>query len=359
MADIVNEIEHRRFSRQRVLRAAKTSIWVLCITVLIWVYADLEKTVTEEIRGRLVLRLGAGEKLAFLGGAEMDRQDIEVTFTASCGRGGLDRCRREMAANPESLSVDLSSYEPGEHQLQAADLLRRTSAVRGPGLTIVSASPAVLTVRLDRTVRVPDVEVKYPDPAVEAAVYPPRMAITVAASVWKKLKEAAKPREPVLKTKPALSGAEAEANRPLRVEVVPFISGEPVAPERPVVDVVLKVSQAMDEVKLNVPLRVQVPPSWAEDDTWQKFILKREDATGWQKEITFRGPKMEIEKLRPENVDAYLPLSDNDKPSRPDEAPHKGTVEVRLPRDSQIQVVGEKPTILFRLVPRPAATPPP
>ena len=359
MTDFQTHTPSGLFSRRRLLHAAKTFLWVLCITVLIWVYADLEKTVTEEIRGRLVLRLGAGEKLAFLGEAEMDRQVVEITFTASGSRGGLDRCQREMGARPESLSVDLSAYEPGEHQLHAADLLRNTAAVRDPGLTIVSANPAVIAVRLDRTVRVADVAVKYPDPAVEAAVNPPRMAITVAASAWKRLKEAAKPGEPVLKTKPAPTGAEAEANRPIRVEVVPFISGEPVAPERPVVDVVLKVSQAMDEVKLNVPVRVQVPPLWAEDDTWQKFILKREDATGWQKEITFRGPKMEIEKLRPENVDAYLPLSDNDKPARPDEAPHKGAVEVRLPRDSQIQVVGEKPTILFRLVPRPAATPPP
>ena len=83
MTDFENHATHGRFSRRRVFRATKSFLWVLCITVLIWVYADLEKTEKEEFHGRLVLRLSPGGELAFLGGTDMDRQDLEVTFVAS------------------------------------------------------------------------------------------------------------------------------------------------------------------------------------------------------------------------------------------------------------------------------------
>ena len=140
------------------------------------------------------------------------------------------------------------------------------------------------------------------------------------------------------------------------VAVVPFVSGVPVQPDQPTVEVQLRVSQATEEKKLKVAVRIETPLVWAEDDTWQRFVLKPEDPLGWQKEITFRGPPKEIQKLRPEDVDAYVVLNDDDKSKTESWLPH--LLEIRVPRDLQVQVVGPKPTLNLRLDPRPAATPP-
>ena len=59
-----------------------------------------------------------------------------------------------------------------------------------------------------------------------------------------------------------------------------------------------------------------------------------------------------VEKLQAEDVDAYVPLTDNDK--IPTTSWLTRDVEFRLPRDLQLQVVGEKPTVSFRLDARAA-----
>jgi hypothetical protein len=212
-----------------------------------------------------------------------------------------------------------------------------------------------VSVDLAEVITVSDVEVSYPDKTVEASVVPPRMGLTVAQKRWEELTKSG--AKPVLTTGLVNPAAQADANKPLRVEVVPFVSGVPVQPVSPFVEVFLKTNQTTVERKLKVPIRVQTPPGWAEDDTWQRFVLKREDPLGWQKEISFRGPQKEIEKLRPEDVDAYVPLREDDKTKT--EAWLKRDVEIRLPRDSQIQVAGEKPSVLFRLESRPAPAPTP
>jgi hypothetical protein len=355
MTDFATDTLERRFTRKRILRAGKTFFWVSCVTVLIWIYADLEKTETDEFHVKLRLSLGTNKDLAFLGGSDMKHQDLDVTFRASGSRSGLDRCHRNLAEQAGALTADLSTYPPGQHQVQVAEILRRAEPVRDSGLSEVSANPSSVSVDLAEVITVSDVEVSYPDKTVEASVVPPRMGLTVAQKRWEELTKSG--AKPVLTTGLVNPAAQADANKPLRVEVVPFVSGVPVQPVSPFVEVFLKTNQTTVERKLKVPIRVQTPPGWAEDDTWQRFVLKREDPLGWQKEISFRGPQKEIEKLRPEDVDAYVPLREDDKTKT--EAWLKRDVEIRLPRDSQIQVAGEKPSVLFRLESRPAPAPTP
>jgi hypothetical protein len=364
MTDFNHDTPHHWFGRKWAFEAAKTFFWVSIVTILIWVYADLEKTETEAFHVKLVLGLGASGDLIFTNGTDLKRQDLEVTFRASGSRSGLDRCRRKLSELADTLTADLSAYPPGSHQVDLADILRRSELVRESGLSIVSASPDHAPVEIDRALHVPDVEVHFNSTGagvVKATVQPPQMGLLVAKARWDELT-----KEELARTgaKPALETAlvnlqtlPGDSNKPLHVEVVGFISRVPVLPDRTSVDVDLKISQMTAEEKLRIPVRVQSPPGWAEDDTWQRFVLKREDPLGWQKEITFRGPQKEIEKLRPEDVDAYVVLREDDKTKT--EAWLKRDVEVRLPRDSQIQVVGEKPSVLFRLDARPAATPPP
>ena len=359
MSDPAIENHPGGLPRSRAVRAAKTFVWVLGVTVLIWVYADLEKTETQEFRAKMVLRVGAGGDLAMLGGNDLSRQEVDVIFRASGSRGGLDRVGKELSERPGALTADVSAYGRGKHQVPVVELLRGVEAIRDAGLTVLSASPALVNVDLDAALRVPDVEVRARLPVVggvEATVRPPRIALTVAKSQWEKLTRGG--AKPVLETELLnLPAAAADPNRPIQAAVVPFISGVLVEPNQPFVEVTLRVVQATVERKLTVPVRIVTPPAWAEDDTWQRFVLKREDPLGWQKELVFRGPAKEIEKLSPEKVDAFVVLGEDDKKPIESWATHE--VKVLLPPGIEL-VGGQKPSVELRLDPRPAGgtTPP-
>lgn len=348
-----------RFSRRWWIRSGRSFFWVAIITVLIWVYADLEKTETAEFHAKLVLTTGASKDLALLDSPDMTRREIDLTFRAKGARSGLDRCGRDLTAQSGSIPVDLASaYSPGKHNLQIADVLNRSEIITRSGLTVLSANPPTVTVDIDRTVHVPDLEVKfrYSGASVaESTVRPDRMGVTVAKSRWEEISRL--PGKPTLETVLVdLQGIRADSNKPLRVAVAPFLAGTPavpVLPDRDTVEVELKVAALSAEKTFTVPVRLLVPPGWAEDDTWQRFILKREDPLAWRKEITVQGSRKDVDRLRPEDIDAYVVLGEDDK--KQTESWLKHDVEIRLPRDMQVQVVGEKPSVRLRLDPRPAS----
>ena len=136
--------EAPRFSRRWWTDAGKTFGQVAVVTVLIWVYADLEKTEEEKFGVKLVLHTGASGDLALLDKTGMSQMELEVTFTARGSRGGLNALRGKLADRASVISFDLSAaFAPGEHDVQIAEILARTELISKAGLTVRGASPPV------------------------------------------------------------------------------------------------------------------------------------------------------------------------------------------------------------------------
>ncbi|HUT58313.1 MAG TPA: hypothetical protein VNA25_10740 [Phycisphaerae bacterium] len=349
--------EAPRFSRRWWLDAGKTFLQVAVVTVLIWVYADLEKTEKEKFDVKLVLHTGASGDLALLDEVNMSQRELEVSFSAEGSRGGLNALRGRLADRASVISFDLSAaFGPGKHDVQIAEILARTDLISKAGLTVHGASPPMVVIELDRTKYVPDVEVRFNytgGTVAEAKVSPPKMGLRIAAGVLQDI--TAGGGKLVLETEPVNLQA-VDPGKPIIATIVPFVLGVPVRPEKPAVEVQVTLSRLPGEKTLAIPVGLRVPQSWSEDDTWLRFVLKRKDPLDWRKQIIFRGAKKDIDRLRAEDVDAYVVLTDNDKV--PTESWLTRDVQIRLPRDMQIQAVGEKLSVSFRLEPRPAPTPP-
>ncbi|GAF97127.1 unnamed protein product, partial [marine sediment metagenome] len=81
-----------RFSRRWWGGATRTLLPVMLVTTLIWVYADLEFTDTEEFSAKIRLTVGKTNGLELLSGSE-----LAVTFTLRGNRSGLDAFRGRLA----------------------------------------------------------------------------------------------------------------------------------------------------------------------------------------------------------------------------------------------------------------------
>lgn len=302
----------------------------------------------DEFRPTLVLNTGAGKDLALLDKADLTRREVKLTVRLQGSRAALAAFGRDLADSNSELRFDLTPLGPGKHELNLADdVLAHMDAITSGGLKVVSVAPPSAAVELDRMLMVPDVEVHFRSTGAtigEAVLRPSTMGLYVAKSRWDEVLRA-QPK-PMMETV-TVDLTNAATDKPLTVPIDPFIASVPIKPQQPTVDVDVKISQLTGEKTLTIPVRLLTPQAWAEDGTWDHFVLKRKDPSDWRKKVTFRGAKKDVERLQAEDVDAYVVLNDNDK--LPTTSWLTRDVELRLPKELQIQVVGDKPKVDFRL----------
>jgi len=302
---------------------------------------------TREFRGRMVLTTPDGGDLVFAGTAgALHRREVDVTFTAEGSREGLDA----LARGGTDIPVDVVRFGQGVDNVSVGDLLRSSQAFTKNGLALRAASPQTIRVELDRSVKIPDVEVRFNATGGmldDAIMTPSRMGVTVARGNEDALK--AQPRL-ILET---VSTDLRTFNPPQPVQINPVIAGIPVRPDQPTVEVSGKVAQLTGEKTLTVPVRLLTPQSWPEDGTWERFVLRKRDPADWRREITVKGPRAELDKLQAQQVEAYIVLTDLDR--SPTESWLERQVEVRFTQPTQAEVVGPLPKVFFRLEPRPPA----
>jgi hypothetical protein len=121
------------------------------------------------------------------------------------------------------------------------------------------------------------------------------------------------------------------------------------------VSVTLKVAQQPAKRKISVPVHVQAPKDWFVDDTWTRYKLDVKDPLEWTKDIIVTGDRIHLEKLRPENIRAYIVLTEGDKQHS---TWISGIVKVEFPKGLKVQAGPVKP-VSYRLRKRSATTPPP
>jgi len=350
------QIVHPRFSRPWWFQRVRNALWVTLITVLIWVFADMQLTESRQMTATIRLTVPQAASLALLereGSNPVPRQvrqkNIAVAFEAIGSRHSLESFERQLKS---PITYDLSKAAgPGEVTIPTKDILNAFAAQVKAGLTFRSAEPNVIMVRLDELIhqQVP-VELVYTG-AQLAEVPSITMPVTVARSLWDQIISRTGGK-PVLRTA-TRDLKDQPTGTPISVtfDVIPSIADVPVEPQRPSVTVKLTISQRTLPKTLTVTVRVLIPPSWAEDETWNRYeLLGKDGSLEWRKEITVSGPKEDLDKLEAKDIDAYIELIDEDK------APVSWLtrkVTIRFPPGLSVKLVGEPPSVNFKLIERP------
>ncbi len=303
-----------------------------------------------ELRTTLTLSTGTATDLMFLPGF---KPAVDVSFVVEGNSNTLQAFADRLRQGETKLTYDISpDAAPGTRDYRTADLIAKAADVERLGLDVASATPPVLAVPLDRRMTVNDVEVKFDYEgatlAKEAEIKPARMAIQVAESLWPEIQKQLPPgARPVLRThRMDLKTYVPDGPNTVKAEVVPAIAGIGVEPEQSSVSVTFRVTQRIATRTITVVVRVL----WPGDESWKDFDLKRKDPLEWRTQVQVTGSRKDLDQLDEKDVDAYIVIREDDK--KPVSWLIR-QVEIRFPPELQLKVVGEKPSVSFRLEPRP------
>ncbi|MDY6913742.1 MAG: hypothetical protein SVT52_04715 [Planctomycetota bacterium] len=351
--------DHPRFSRRWWLTQGRNLFWVAVISILIWIYADIEKSETWDYSAKIRLNTEQAGNLMLLSEdnkAGVTFKEVDVTFKVAGSSSNLYEFGRWLKSKAAILEHDVSVYGPSEtpHVIRAEQVLQRAGGLEKFGLTVNTISPSVIEVKLDRRIRVSDIPVQFDyigatldaDPVVS----PQQVDIFVAESLWKIIQKLTD--KPVLKTRQVDLRNE-QTDKPL--EVIPSIAGVAVEPETKTVQVAVRISQRIDTKSLRVAVGVVTPAGWGEDGTWAEYALVRKDPLEWRPQITVRGTKKDLDQLRPEDIQAHVVLGDEDK--KPVASWLERKVVIRFREQLKLELVGGNPTVKFKLQKRSPAPP--
>ncbi|MGB2820671.1 MAG: hypothetical protein WBF17_06790 [Phycisphaerae bacterium] len=338
-------LEPGRYTRQWWLTRAQNTLWVLFVTVLVWIYADVEFTDEMEMRATIQLATPPSGKLVLL-----SARRVVVNFNVQGRRSALERLEQRLSM-PET--VIRHQVSKGDSQIAARDILNRSTIFQAEGLTALSASPSTIQIRLDTKIRVPDIPIKFEYTGAfpsEVAVEPPRMSIQVAKTDWEKIRKAEP--DPVLRTVSVeLRGV--QSDKPFAVDIIRRIGDVPIEPDQPQATVTVKIAQLTETEEIVVAVQMVSPTAWLEDGTWKEYVLKRKSAAEWRARIQVSGTRKDLDQLKPGQVQAFVVLTDDDK--KPIESWDKRDVVVHLPRNLDLSLLGTAPSVSFKLEKVPAA----
>lgn len=151
-------------TREQFVNFLKNLVWVAPLTLLIWVYAEREQTVTlGPVTFPIEVRTTDANKLVTL----RKPQDKNVVVELSGPRARLDRVRELLQPRPDmaaiEITVDPKMSEPGQELLTIGQL-NNNPVFRNSGITVKSAQPSYIYVAIDSYQEV-DVPVKAPPDA--------------------------------------------------------------------------------------------------------------------------------------------------------------------------------------------------
>jgi hypothetical protein len=339
--------EPERFSRDWWLRRVRNALWVALISLLVWIYADLEFTDEMELRATIRLVTNPAGRLIL---RSTDR--VEVSFTVQGRRGSLERLEQQLRV--PGATVDYEVHE-GEGELDTRDLLNRAPRIYEEGLTVLSARPATIRVNLDRLVDLPGVPVALDYtgaiPTGQPKIEPAQVRVEVASADLPALKALPSLR---IKTAP-VDLKKVKSGEPFTANLSTRIGEVDVRPHPSTVGVTVEIGQLTETEEVTVGVQVVVPPEWIDDGTWRQYTLTRRDRHEWRVQIQVLGPRRDLDQLKAATILAYIVLTDDDK--KPVSWLTR-EVQVRLPQGLDVKLVAPPPPVHFKLEKLPATPPP-
>jgi hypothetical protein len=353
----------RPFSRLWWSESLRTLMWVALVTVLIWVYADMEFTQEREFRVTVRITARAADNRVILVDGRLAeyrpqegafRVDQEVAFKLKGSSTALDQYAHRLKDRNNTIEYDLSTREPETIILPAEEVINKGAEPAKSGLSLVQTMPGALRIVLDELITVPNVPVKFQftggELASEPVLTPDVVSVRVARSQWEKDKPAA----PVIRTAPHRLTGETPAELTVRLEST--IGAVQAIPSPASVKVQLKVQQLVETRAFKTFVNISMPPAWMEDGGIRNYALVRENAFDWSNlEVRLTGPKSELDALeklpKPEGLMAWIQLNDTDRVKTRQETWTMREVIIRLPAGMNLKVAGPLPKLQFRLDP--------
>ncbi len=348
------ELPASRFSREWFMQSLRTAVWVVIITALVWVYADIHFTDDQDVTAVLRLHTNSDDGMVLL-----SERGISVTFRIKGNRYYRDRFTDHLMKANSLLEFDVAGakeYEPGEeYQERTANLLSKLPAFRNSSLEIISATPARIDIHMDKMFLVPDVPVqfKYSGAVLAGApkIEPARINLRLPESMRQKIN----PSTITLVTRTIdLSGKAVGATETVDVDVLGPSNLDHVKLKPRKVTVTFKVGQPTDSKKFTVTVDYLPPSTWLTDDTWSKYRLEVKSPGDRTRIITVTGNRIDLENLSAEKIRAYVVLTDSDL--KPLSSWMPGEVNVQFPPDLKIRLAEPVPPVSYRLVKRTSGT---
>jgi len=347
-----------RYSRQWWLDSAKIAFWVVIVTVLVWIYADMEFTQTTDVA--MVIRLStAGSANTVL----TSERTTEVTFRLSGSRSDLDRFAKKFRGQVVDLDLStLPDFDTGlKNGIPSVLALESFVEVQEWGLRVRSGSPAIISDIKVEKLEPRELPIEFIFTGAELAETPKAtVEVRAPASRWPDI---LRDRNAKIRTKEKdLSALPAGKEQKVTFELIPALGAESVKLKTDTVTVNLQVVRktASATETISITVRIVTPAEWTETGVWAKYKLVRRDPIEWRTEITVTGPRKDIDILKTDKtktVDAYIVLTDSD--TEPIESWSSRKVTLRFPPGLQIQLASGQvePTVQFRLEKRDTTTP--
>lgn len=350
----------QRFSRRWFSERGRTAGWVAVVTILIWVFADIQVTEPRHIRATLRIRAGAGSNTVLLSPPE-----ISVEFDVNGRRHALDQFEKDLEASEWILEYDAAKQlGPGTHRERTREILRnaRTTSlakVGDAGLEITSAKPKYVDIDLDSLRLIENVKVEFrysgavlADPP--AKIEPERIDLRVPVRLSEDLNA-----ENLILATATLDLRDVPPGKATTREVAVLPPGIPGAQlARKKVLVTFKVLQQTDSKTFTVTVEPKLPRAWLADDTLSKYELKWPAGETWTRSINVSGNRIDLEKLRAEDIKAYIELKESDL--KPVESWLPGEVKIDFPPGQKVRLAGEPvPPVSYKFVERTPTPPTP
>ena len=347
-----------RFSLAWWAEGGRNFFFVALVTLLIWVYADMDVADKGNFQATVVLTTGDSADVELL-----PPREVEINFTLRGTRRALRSFQDYLDQKRSRIEYDVSvDFPSGPNTVGAEKVLGQGDVLNRLKLSLVTAAPDSIAFTLDERVsQIAQVELDYTGATLtaEPVIDPPQVTLNIAridlASIRSRLAEG----EPIILKTKQLDLAGRPTGDPL-TENVSVIKprttfGVTIGPNQ--VKATFQIDQRPGSKAVTVNINAVAPSAWAEPGgVWSQYELVKKVPLEWRSEITVTGARKDVERLRPEDIEAYITLTEQDK------APVSWltrTAKLRFAENMELEVVGELPAVNFKLQKRPLPAPPP
>ncbi|MFW6145955.1 MAG: hypothetical protein ACOC7R_01320 [Planctomycetota bacterium] len=343
-------------------RKLRQFAWVAFITILVWVWADLEQTTTQGLNVTLKVLPPPGSNIRV---EKPDPEGVEVFVTVRGAQGRITELMRTMqdaeARGQETARIVSAKpdWKP-TRDLDVLAVLNQWDLLRRFHVTAVDATPKTIQVETDRWVELEaQVELRTTDDEAlqrNQMPPPPKVSIRVPESRLNDL-----PPTPTIPTEVIdVSPNEITPGENVTkiVALERSINGVPIRfvdqpdPDQPTAEVVLRVGSRTTSETLDkpVPVHLLIDPALMERITREGYVLSRdENALGeWQITLTLRGTRKQLEKVSADEITAFVRVTEGDF-LKADTYPER-RVEFLLPEGVTV-VEPKNPIVHFKFVP--------
>lgn len=349
-----------RLGRARLLVALRTFITVGVVTLLLWIWADLERESHEDVTVAVKVVAPSGTDLRVVSPAEPVNVSVRLVGSRERLSEFLRRLHERDATGQKTIyEVQTGAgWEPGgDYSINVPEALRKWDQIRG--LSPSDATPQAIPVKLDRWVRKEvKVELWTTDNAAvrDVAVVPDKMRVRVPSSRQGELGPVPVIRTQELKLDAYAPGQEVH-NR--LVALANNINGVPAVPvDANEVSVSFRMGSRTEAKDFTANVEVLASPELVERMSREGLMLERQDSSPlgeWHLTLRVRGSRDAIQHAAtdPTSIRAFVRITESDFlqtatfPARP--------VTVVLPAGLELESP-ISPTVSFRFVPqRPGA----